>query len=148
MNEHEKYMRAALKYAAKAAKKDEAPVGAVIVKNGRIIAAGHNTRESKRDPLGHAEIAAIRKASKRLRGWRLIGCAIYVTLEPCPMCAGAIINSRIDEVVFGAADPKAGAFGSVYDLAEGRLNHTPKITGGVLAGECAKLLSSYFRSKR
>lgn len=148
MDDNEKYMREAQRYAKRAGSRDEVPVGAVIVRNGKVIAAGRNTRESKRNPLGHAEIEAIKKAARKLKGWRLSGCTLYVTLEPCPMCAGAIINSRIDEVVFGAADPKAGAFGSLYDLAEGKLNHTPRVTGGVLGEECAELLKSYFRGKR
>lgn len=148
MNEYERYMREALKLAAKAAKKDEVPVGALIVRNGRVISRGINLRETKNDPLAHAEITAIRKAAKKLKGWRLTGCTLYVTLEPCPMCAGAVINSRIEEVIFGAYDPKAGAFGSVYDLAQGKLNHKPKITGGVLKEECGRLLTDYFRNKR
>jgi tRNA(adenine34) deaminase len=134
--------------AKKAAKKDEVPVGAVIVRDGRIIAKAHNLRESRRSPLAHAETIAIAKAARRLGGWRLSGCTIYVTLEPCPMCAGAIIGARIDEVVFGAYDPKAGACGSLYNLAEGRLNHTPRVTGGVLADESAAILKAYFRGKR
>lgn len=148
MNENERYMREALKLAAKAARKDEVPVGALIVRNGRVISWGINLRETKNDPLAHAEITAIRKAARKLKGWRLTGCTLYVTLEPCPMCAGAVINSRLEEVVFGAYDPKAGAFGSVYDLAQGKLNHKPKITGGVLKEECGKLLTDYFRNKR
>jgi len=148
MSEQEKFLQAAITAAQYALKKDEVPIGAVIVRDGRIIAKGFNLKESKRDPLAHAEIIAIRKAAKKLKSWRLCGCTLYVTLEPCPMCAGAIINSRIDEVVFGAYDPKAGAFGSVYDLAQGRLNHKPRITGGVLQQECSKLLTDYFQNKR
>ena len=119
MEQHEVYMREALRLAERAAKRDEVPVGAVIVRDGRIIARGYNLRESKRSPLAHAEIVAIGKAAKRLHGWRLSGCTLYVTLEPCPMCAGAIVNARIDEVVFGAYDAKAGAMGTLYNLAEG-----------------------------
>ena len=148
MDDNEIYMREAAKMARKAAKKDEVPVGAVVVHSGRIISRAHNLRETKKDPLAHAEIIAIRKAARKLHGWRLEGCTLYVTLEPCPMCAGAIVNSRIDQVVFGAYDPKAGAFGSLYDLAEGKLNHRPKVTGGVLKDECAKLLKDYFAAKR
>lgn len=148
MNEYERYLNVALNMAKKAYKKDEVPVGAVIVRNGKIIAKASNARETKKNPLAHAEILAIKKAAKKLRCWRLTGCTLYVTLEPCPMCAGAIINARIDEVVFGAYDPKAGAFGSVYDLAQGKLNHTPRVTGGVLQPKCAKLLIDYFREKR
>ena len=148
MTEHKAPMQAAIRMAKKAGKKDEVPIGAVIIKNGRIIAKGYNTRETRRDPLGHAEIIAIRKAARKMGGWRLSGCTLYVTLEPCPMCAGAIINARIDTVVFGAYDPKAGAFGSLYDLSEGKLNHKPNIIGGVLKDQCAALLKDFFASKR
>lgn len=141
-------MAAALQMAKKAAKKDEVPVGAVIVYNGKVIAKAYNLRETKRSPLAHAEIIAIEKAARRLGGWRLSGCTLYVTLEPCPMCAGAIVNSRIDEVVFGAYDPKAGACGSLYNLAEGRLNHTPGVIGGVMETECSSILKQYFKAKR
>jgi tRNA(adenine34) deaminase len=141
-------MAQAIAMAKKAVKRDEVPVGAVIVKNGRIIAKAYNRRETRRSPLAHAEILAIAKAARRLGGWRLSGCTIYVTLEPCPMCAGAIVNARIDEVVFGAYDPKAGACGSLYNLAEGRLNHTPRVTGGIMADEASDLLKTYFKSKR
>ncbi len=148
MNEYESYMKLALTQAQKAKTKDEVPVGAVIVHRGKVIAKAYNQRESKKDPLGHAEIYAISKAAKKLGGWRLHGCTLVVTLEPCPMCAGAIINARIDKVVFGALDPKAGAFGSLYNLAEGKLNHKPIIVGGVLEKECAEQISSYFKEKR
>ena len=148
MTYHETFMLAAIGMAQKAAGRDEVPVGAVIVRQGRIIAKACNLRESSKDPIAHAEMLAIRKAAKKLRGWRLSGCTLYVTLEPCPMCAGAIVNSRIEQVVFGAYDPKAGALGSLYDLAEGRLNHTPIVIGGVLKDECAKLLKEYFLAKR
>jgi tRNA(adenine34) deaminase len=148
MDEQEKYMREAIAMAKKAERKDEVPVGAVIVKRGEIIARACNLRETKKDPVAHAEILAIKKAAKKLRGWRLENCIIYVTLEPCPMCAGAIVNSRIKQVVFGAYDPKAGALGSLYDLAEGKLNHTPQVTGGVLKDECSIMLKKYFSGKR
>ena len=148
MKELERYMKLALLEAQKAKNKDEVPVGAVIVQNGKVIAKACNMRESKKDPLGHAEIYAIRKAAKKLGGWRLPGCTLFVTLEPCPMCAGAIINSRIEKVVFGAYDPKAGALGSLYNIAEGKLNHTPAVCGGVMEEECADILSSYFKEKR
>ena len=148
MNEHEIMMREALLLAARAAKRDEVPVGAIVVKDGRIIAKGYNLRETKRSPLAHAEVVAIAKAARKLGGWRLSGCTLYVTLEPCPMCAGAIVNARVDEVVFGAYDPKAGAMGSLYNLAEGKLNHKPRVTGGVLEAECAAVLRQYFASKR
>lgn len=148
MSDFERYMKLALAQAQKAKNKDEVPVGAVIVQNGKVIAKAFNMRESKKDPLGHAEIYAISKAAKKLGGWRLPGCTLFVTLEPCPMCTGAIINARIEKVVFGAYDPKAGALGSLYDLAEGKLNHTPIVFGGVMEEECAGILSSYFREKR
>lgn len=141
-------MKEALKEAKKAQKKDEVPVGAVVVKDGRIIARSHNLREHKKDPSAHAEFMAIQKASKKLKGWRLIGCTLYVTLEPCPMCAGAIINARLPRLVFGASDKKAGAFGSLYDLNEGKLNHTLSITSGVLSDECSTILKDYFKQKR
>ena len=148
MNEQEKYIKIAIELARKAIIKDEVPVGAVIVKNGKILSKACNERETRRNPLAHAEIIAINKAAKKLKSWRLTGCTLYVSLEPCPMCAGAIINARIDEVVFGAYDKKAGAFGSLYDLGEGKLNHTPKVIGGVYSKECANLLKNYFKEKR
>ncbi len=148
MSEHEAYMNEALRMARLAEKRDEVPVGAVVVFRGKVIAKGYNLRETKKSPLAHAEIIAIQKAAKWMGGWRLSDCTLVVTLEPCPMCAGAIVNARIAEVVFGAYDPKAGAFGSVYNLAEGKLNHTPHITGGMLEEECAALLRRYFASKR
>ncbi len=148
MDIHEKFMSAAIDMAKKAARKDEVPVGAVIVRNNKIIAKACNLRENKKNPLAHAELLAINKAAKRMKGWRLLGCTLYVTLEPCSMCAGAIINARVEEVVFGAYDPKGGAMGSLYNLAEGKLNHMPRITGGILRDECALLLTTYFKSKR
>lgn len=148
MDIHERFMSAAIDMAKKAAGKDEVPVGAVIVRNNKIIAKACNLRETKKNPLAHAELLAINKAAKRMKGWRLLGCTLYVTLEPCPMCAGAIINARVEEVVFGAYDPKGGAMGSLYNLAEGKLNHVPRITGGKLRDECALLLTTYFKSKR
>lgn len=148
MDIYEQYILAALKEAKKAAKKDEVPVGAVVVKDGKIIARAHNLRERRKQPDAHAEMIALKKAAKKLGGWRLTGCTLYVTLEPCPMCAGAVINARVDNVVFGAYDSKAGAFGSLYNLAEGKLNHRPKVTGGILHNECAQLLRSYFKAKR
>lgn len=141
-------MAAAIDMAKKAAAKDEVPVGAVMVQDGKILARACNLRETRRNPLAHAELLAIDKASKRLKGWRLPGCTLYVTLEPCPMCAGAIINARIDHVVFGAYDTKGGAMGSLYNLAEGKLNHTPQVLGGIMRDECAALLTAYFKAKR
>jgi len=148
MDTQKKYMSAAMDMAKKAAKKDEVPVGAVIVRQNKIIAKACNLRETRKNPLAHAELLAISKAAKRLKGWRLLGCTLYVTLEPCAMCAGAIINARVDEVVFGAYDPKGGAMGSLYNLAEGKLNHVPHVTGGVMSEECARILTSYFKMKR
>jgi tRNA(adenine34) deaminase len=148
LNTDESYMQKALNLACRAAKEDEVPVGALIVRNGKIIACAYNKREKKKSPTAHAELLAIQKASKKLGGWRLPQCTLYVTLEPCPMCAGAIVNARIPRVVFGAPDPKAGALGSVYNLAEGKLNHTPEITSGVLQKECGEVLSNYFKNKR
>lgn len=145
---HERMMKKALLLAGKAAGMDEVPVGAVIVRDGRIIARAYNQRETKKSPTAHAELLAIEKAAKKLGGWRLPGCTLYVTLEPCPMCAGAIVNARIPTVVFGAPDPKAGALGSVYDLAQGKLNHTPEVISGVLQKECGAILSDYFKEKR
>ena len=141
-------MREAIRIAQKCVKKNEVPVGAVIVYKGKIIARAGNLREARKNPLAHAEIRAIQKASKRLGGWRLCDCVMYVTLEPCPMCAGAIINARISEVVFGAWDPKGGAFGSLYNLADGRLNHIPRVIGGVMEEPCAALLKDFFRKRR
>ncbi len=142
------HMNAAILQAQLAEEMDEVPVGAIMLFNNTIIAQGHNLRESNQDPLAHAEIAVIAETAKKLGSWRLLGCQLYVTLEPCPMCAGAIVNARIPRVIFGAYDEKAGAFGTVYNLAEGRLNHKPEITGGVLRQECADLLSNYFKKKR
>lgn len=142
------YMNKAISLAKRACAKDEVPVGALIVHNGKIIARGYNKRESSSRATAHAEIIAIEQACKKLRSWRLCDCTLYVTLEPCPMCAGAIINARIPRVVFGAYDPKAGAFGSVYDLSEGKLNHKPEIVGNILGKECGALLSDYFKQKR
>ena len=144
----EKFMKKALAQAKRAEAIDEVPVGAVVVYEGRIIARGHNLRETKGDPTAHAELLAVVKAAKKVGNWRLIGCTLYVTLEPCPMCAGALINSRISRVVYGAADPKAGALGSLYNLNEGRLNHTFEATGGVLSEECSRILKEYFTEKR
>ena len=144
----EVYMRAAICEAKRAEKRDDVPVGAVIVRDGRIIARGRNTRERKNDPAGHAEMNAIRRAGKKLGHWRLSGCTMYVTLEPCPMCAGAAVNARLDAVVYGADDKKAGALGGKTDLLAVGLNHRPEVRGGVLGRECAALLTEYFRKKR
>ena len=143
------FMREALALAEQAMAADEAPVGAVIVRGGQIVSRGWNMREQGKDATLHAEMNAIREACERMGGWRLPGCTLYVTLEPCPMCAGAIVNARIERVVFGAADPKAGAAGSVLDiLGCAQLNHHPEVCGGVLAEEAAALLRDFFRRKR
>jgi tRNA(adenine34) deaminase len=147
-DDDERFMRAALAEAALARDADEAPVGAVIVRGGEIIARAHNLRESAKSPCAHAELLAIEAAARAVGGWRLAGCTLYVTLEPCPMCAGAIVNARVPRVVYGAKDPKAGALGSVLDLRTYPLNHKPSVTSGVLAGECAALLRDYFTLKR
>lgn len=148
MDNDSTFMKEALGLAEDSVRELEVPVGAVIVLGGKIIAKGRNKRESSKNALAHAEIEAINEACNTLGSWRLIGCTIYVTLEPCPMCMGAIINSRIDRVVFGAYDCKAGACGSVLNLAEYKLNHTPKIEGGVMGDECGEMLSRFFRELR
>lgn len=141
-------MTKAIEYAKISAAEGEVPVGAVIARSGEIISYGRNRRESKKNALWHAEIEAIHKAAEVLGGWRLIGCDMYVTLEPCPMCAGAIINSRINKVIFGAYDKKAGSLVSVTELFELPYNHTPKFEGGFMEGECAAILSDFFKKLR
>jgi tRNA(adenine34) deaminase len=141
------FMSAAVRMARIAAAKGEVPVGAVVVRDGRTVSAAHN--EKSDDVTSHAEIVAIRRASWVLGTWNLSGCTLYVTLEPCPMCAGALVLSRIRRVVFGCFDPRAGACGSLYDIPEdGRLNHRCIVTSGVLASECSELLVAYFRERR
>lgn len=142
------FMGLAIAQAKLAAEDGEVPVGAVVVKEGRVIAVGRNRREADKNALAHAELEAIDGACRSLGGWRLFGCTLYVTLEPCPMCAGAIINSRLDRVVFGAYDPKAGSCGSVIQLFDLSYNHRPACTGGVERQACAGLLSDFFRSLR
>jgi len=143
------FMRQALIEAQKAADAGEVPVGAVIVHAGQVIGRGHNQRESLQDPTAHAEMIAITAAAEFLRSWRLVGCTLYVTLEPCLMCAGAIVLARIDRLVYGAADPKAGACGSLYNVPQDpRLNHRVAVTAGVLAGESQELLKEFFRRLR
>lgn len=145
----EYFMSLAIKQAEIALKKDEVPIGAIIVKDNKIISKGYNVRESKNDALGHAEIVAIKKACKKLNSWRLCGCKIYVTIEPCLMCAGAIVQSRIDEVIFGSCDTKGGAFGSNIDITKiNNLNHYPKVTNGVLKENCQSIIKNYFKQKR
>ena len=145
---HERFMKAALREAAKAAANGDVPVGAVIVKDGKIIGRGHNMREVRQDALLHAEIAAIRQACRRLKSWRLSDCTLYVTLEPCLMCSGAILQSRIDNIIFGALDPKAGACCSVIRAFDLPLHHTVNWQYGLLSDECSTLLKSFFRSRR
>lgn len=145
---HEYYMKCALKRARKAFGEGETPVGAVIVRDGKIIASGRNKRETKKNALCHAEIEAINKACKKLSGWRLLGCDMYVTLEPCCMCAGAIINSRIENVYFGAYDKKAGSFGSIVNLSEFPYNHKVNAVGGICEKQCADILSEFFKELR
>ena len=141
-------MKKAIALAMESEKEGEVPVGAVIVKNGEIIATGRNRRETEKNALHHAEIEAIDNACKALGGWRLFDCDLYVTLEPCPMCAGAIINSRIKTVYFGAYDNKAGSFGSVADFNRLPYNHKPEIIAGVMEKECSELLSEFFKKLR
>ncbi len=145
----ETFMREALLLAGKAAEAGEVPVGAVVVKDGVVVGRGHNRPVSSHDPTAHAEVAAMRDAAEKLRNYRLTGCELYVTLEPCAMCAGAIMHARIGRVVYGAADPKAGACGSVVNLfAEKRLNHHAVVAGGVLAEEAGRLLQGFFSARR
>ena len=142
-------MRKALAEAEKAARRGEVPIGAVLVKDGLILARGYNLREKSKDPAAHAEMIAIRRAAKKVDNWRLSGTTLYVTLEPCVMCMGAIILSRIERVVFGCFDPKGGAAGSLYDLSgDSRLNHQVTLSSGVLGRECAELLSGFFADLR
>ena len=142
------YIRRAIELAGEAAGRDEVPVGALIVHRGEVIAEASNTREASKCATHHAEILAIEAACRRLGGWRLPDCTLYVSLEPCPMCAGAIVNARIDRVVYAAPDVRAGAFGSKVNLNDLDLNHKPKITAGVCCEESRSVLSAYFRAKR
>ena len=145
----EKFMMQAYKEAQKAFEEDEVPVGCVIIKDGKIIARAHNRKEKKNCALFHAEIECIRKATGKLNNWNLKGCEIYVTLEPCMMCTGALINSRIDRIVYGCEDPKGGALVSNIRLQDVRLlNHYPQIQGGVMEKDCSELLKKFFKNKR
>ena len=145
----EYFMRLALREADRALGHDDVPVGAVLVHGGEVIGAGHNERELREDPTAHAEMIVIREGARALGSWRLLDTVLYVTLEPCAMCAGAIVLGRLPRVVYGATDPKAGAAGSVLDiLAEPELNHRPDVAGGLLEAECAELLRAFFRSRR
>ncbi|MGG1312794.1 MULTISPECIES: tRNA adenosine(34) deaminase TadA [Cohnella] len=149
MSEDELWMQEAIRQAKMAEQLGEVPIGAVIVRDGVIVGAGYNVRETAKDPTGHAEMVAIRRASETLGAWRLLGCTLYVTLEPCPMCAGAILQSRIERVVYGTHDPKAGCVGTLMDLLQdNRFNHTTEWTSGVLQEQCAGLLTEFFRRLR
>lgn len=148
-NVHERYMREAIEEAKKAENFGEVPIGAVIVKDGIIIGRGHNTRETSELAIGHAEVNAIVDASTKLGSWRLTDCAIYVTIEPCPMCTGAIYQARIDQIYFGASDSKAGACGSIFNLFDHEgLNHYCKVHPGVLESQCREIIGSFFKRKR
>jgi tRNA(adenine34) deaminase len=143
------FMRLALREADRALEHEDVPIGAVVVRDGEVIAAAHNERELRQDPTAHAELIALRDAASASGTWRVLDAVLYVTLEPCAMCAGAIVLARVPRVVFGASDPKAGACGSVLDvLGEPRLNHRPDVAGGLLADECGALLSAFFASRR
>jgi tRNA(adenine34) deaminase len=145
----EYFMRMAIREAQAALDHEDVPIGAVVVHEGEVIGAGHNERELRQDPTAHAELIALREASRALGSWRVLDAVLYVTLEPCAMCAGAIVLARVPRVVYGATDPKAGAAGSVLDvLAQPRLNHRPAAAGGLLAQECAMLLTDFFGSRR
>ena len=145
----EKFMTEALVLAQRAAEQGEVPVGAVVVKDGNVIGCGYNRPVSKNDPTAHAEIVALREAGAATANYRLVGCTLYVTIEPCAMCAGAIMHARIGRLVYGAADPKAGACGSVVDLfADSRLNHHAEVTGGINADAAGKLMQDFFATRR
>jgi tRNA(adenine34) deaminase len=145
----EYFMRLALREATRALDHDDVPIGALVVRDGEVIGSGHNEREVRADPTAHAEMIALREAARAIGTWRVLDAVLYVTLEPCAMCAGAIVLARVPRVVFGASDPKAGAAGSVFDiLAEPRLNHRPQVAAGLLAEESADLLRSFFAPRR
>jgi len=143
-----KYMKLAIKEAKKAASKNEVPIGAIIVKDNKIIAKSHNMREKSNKATGHAEIIAIEKANKKIKSWRLDSCTLYVTIEPCPMCAGAIIQSRIKNVVYGARDLKSGAHESVVNLFDLKWNHKVQVKSGVLEEECGEIVTKFFKKVR
>jgi tRNA(adenine34) deaminase len=145
----EYFMRLALREAERALEHADVPIGAVVAREGEVIAAAHNERELRQDPTAHAEIIALREAARATGSWRILGAVMYVTLEPCAMCAGALVLARVPRVVYGTTDPKAGAAGSVLDvLSEPRLNHRPEVAGGLLAEESAGLLTEFFRTRR
>ena len=149
MTEEEKFMKEAIRQAKKAEALNEVPIGCVIVHQGKIIGRGYNRRMTDHSVLAHAEIIAIKKACKKIGDWRLEDCTIYITLEPCPMCAGAIINSRIDRVVYGASDYKGGAVESLFNvLSHPGLNHEPQLQAGILADECSQLMKDFFKERR
>lgn len=149
MEHDEKFMLEAIKEAQKAYAIGEVPIGAVVVRHGEIVGRGHNQRETSKRAIAHAEILAIEDACKNLGGWRLIDCDLYVTLEPCLMCGGAIYQSRVVRLIYGAKDPKSGAFGSLYDLSEDtRLNHQVTVTSGILESDCSEMLKQFFRELR
>jgi tRNA(adenine34) deaminase len=146
---HKLWMEQALEEARRALEHDDVPVGAVVVRDGEVLARAHNRREADADPSAHAELLALRAAARRLGSWRLDGCTLYVTLEPCTMCAGALVLARLPELVFGADDPKAGAVGSLYDVPrDERLNHRVAVTSGIMADDCGVLLKRFFRDRR
>jgi tRNA(adenine34) deaminase len=145
----EYFMRMAIREAQRALEHDDVPIGAVLVRGEEIVASGHNERELRGDPTAHAEVLALREAARAVGSWRVLDSVLYVTLEPCAMCAGAVVLARVPRVVFGAYDPKAGACGSVLDvLGEPALNHRPEVAGGLLAGECGEMLSAFFAARR
>jgi tRNA(adenine34) deaminase len=145
----EHFMRLAIREASLALEHDDVPIGAVVAREGEVIGAGHNERELRQDPTAHAEVIALREAARALGSWRVLDAVMYVTVEPCAMCAGAVVLARVPRLVFGAVDPKAGAVGSIFDvLREPRLNHRPQVAGGLLAAECGALLSEFFRVRR
>jgi tRNA(adenine34) deaminase len=149
MDDHERWMRAAIAEAEAAAAHDDVPIGAVIVRDGEVVGRGHNRREADQDPTAHAEILALREAARTLGSWRLDGCTLYVTLEPCAMCAGATVLARLPRLVFAADDPKAGAVGALWDIPrDERLNHRVEVIRGVLADECGALLRDFFEARR
>jgi tRNA(adenine34) deaminase len=149
LEENEYFMRLALVEAERAREHGDVPIGALLVRAGEVVAVGANERELRQDPTAHAEILALREAARAAGSWRVLDATLYVTLEPCAMCAGAIVLARVPRVVYGASDPKAGAAGSVLDvLSEPRLNHRPEVEGGVLGQECGELLSEFFASRR
>jgi tRNA(adenine34) deaminase len=145
----EEFMAEALAEARAAAAEGEVPIGAVVVGDGRIVGRGRNARETRRDPTAHAEVLALQEAARALGRWRLSGATVYATLEPCPMCAGALVNARVDRLVYAVPDPKAGAAGTLFDVVrDERLNHRMEVTAGVLGRECGALLTEFFRAKR